>query len=274
MANTAKTQEFFIGDLDIRVSNDLTKAGKLGPLDTIGLLQDAKVTMTTNQAKLQASFPQKTYATAVTSREMSIEGNLNEYSISNLALIYGDNEAVSSAQLDTATETTCGTAYDVSTPGTDLAVADATGLAADDTVYIYDPNDPSDVMVMEIASISTNTITFTLNIPRSVEIGWKVSKVVSIKLGSSDNIPPLTIQVVGVMPLDNSPFVYDIWKGTISGSAEVASSTDKFGALAFKVEPLQPTAIDISGGKFGADAVTKALVKKFPMGRMSKKLTV
>ena len=98
MANTAKTQEFFIGDLDIRVSSDLTKAGKLGPLDTIGLLQDAKVMMTTNQAKLQAGFPQKTYATAVTSREMSIEGNLNEYSISNLALIYGDNAAVAAAE--------------------------------------------------------------------------------------------------------------------------------------------------------------------------------
>jgi len=274
MANTAKTQEFFIGDLDIRVSNDLTKAGKLGPEDTIGLLQDAKVTMTTNQAKLQSGFPQKTYATAVTSRDMTIEGNLNEYSISNLALIYGDNEALSTAETDTAASTTCGTAYDVATPSTDLSVVDASGLAADDTVYIYDPNEPSDVMVMEIASIVTNTVTFTLNIPRSVEIGWVVAKVVSVKLGSSDNIPPLTIQVVGVMPLDNSPFVYDIWKGTISGTAEVASSTDNFGALAFNVEPLQPTAIDISSGKFGSDAVTKALIQKFPMGRMSKKLTV
>ena len=37
MANNAKTNDFFIGDLDIRVSSTLTKAGKLGPADSIGL---------------------------------------------------------------------------------------------------------------------------------------------------------------------------------------------------------------------------------------------
>jgi len=273
MANTAKTQEFFMGDLDIRVSSDLSKAGKLGPEDTIGLLQDAKVSMTTNQSKLQAGFPQKTYATAVTSREMTVEGNLNEYSISNLAMIYGDNAALAEAVSASSAESTVSTPYDVATPGMELTIADATGFLADDVVYVYDKYAPDDVIVLEIGSIAANTLTFTQNIPRSVSADFKVAKVTAIKLGSEDNVPPLTIQVVGVMPLDNSPFVYDIWKGTISGSAEVASTTDAFGALSFTIEPLQPTACDINGGKFGADAVTKALIKKFPMGRLAKKLS-
>jgi len=252
MANQAKTQEFFMGDLDIRVSSDLTKAGKLGPADTIGLLQDSKVAMTTNQAKLKAGFPQKTYATAVTSREMTVSGNLNEYSISNLAMIYGDNEALAAAISNTEASTTIATAGIVG--DTDLTVADTTGFTADDTIYVYDKFAPDNVMVMEVASVDAGNskISVSLPMPRETTTDFQVVKVVSIKLGSEDNVPPLTIQIVGVMPLDNTPFVYDIWKGTISGSAEVASSTQNFGA---------------------PDAVTKQIIKKFPMGRLAKKFS-
>lgn len=271
MANTSQTSEFFIGDLDVRVSTDLTKAGELGPEHSIGLLQDAKVTMNTNQVKLQAGFPQRTYASVVTSRELMVSGSLNEYSISNLALIYGDNDALVAAAAASGVTTTT-TAAVVASDVT-IDVTSATGITAGDTIYLYNASDASDVFVAEVASIAVNEITVTLPIPRAFAIGSKVSLVQSIELGSSDNAKELTIQVVGVMPLDGSPFVYDIWKGTISGSAEVASSTQAFGALQFQIEPLQPSSQEIAAGKFGISAVKKAVVSKFAQGRLSKNVT-
>ena len=272
MANQAKTSDFFIGDLDIRISSDLTKAGKLGPTYSIGLLQDAKVSMTTNQVKLQAGFPQRTYASAVTSREMTIEGSLNEYSIANLAMVYGDTKALAGAAAMTPTKTTLSAG--VAAAATALTVVSNTGFAVDDAIIVYSADDASDAFVTYVtALVDTDELTIGVALPRAFAASDKVAKISEIKLGSSDNIPPLTIQVVGVMPLDNTPFVYDIWKGTISGTAEVASSTENFGAISFTVEPLQPTSKEIECGAFGSDAVTKAVVKKFPMGRLGKTLS-
>ena len=272
MANNAKTNDFFIGDLDIRVSSTLTKAGKLGPSDSLGLLQDAKVTMTTNQVKLQAGFPQRTYASAVTSREMTIEGSLSEYSIANLAMIYGDVAAFTNAAAATPVKTTL--APGVAAAATALTVVSNTGFAVNDPIMVYSADDASDAFVTTVtALVDTDELTIGIAVPRAFAAGANVAKITEIKLGSSDNVPPLTIQVVGVMPLDGTPFVYDIWKGTISGSAEVASSTDNFGALSFTVEPLQPTTKEIDCGAFGNDAVTKAVIKKFPMGRLGKTLS-
>lgn len=269
MANTSQTSEFFIGDLDIRVSTDLTKAGELGPEHSIGLLQDSKVTMNTNQVKLQAGFPQRTYASVVTSRDLMVTGSLNEYSISNLALLYGDNDALAAAVSGAALKTTLDTATVAGTTVA-LSVDSETGFVTGDTVYVYNNTDASDVYVAEVASVTAGEITITMATPRVFPVGAYVAKVQSIELGSSDNTKELTIQVVGVMPLDGSPFVYDIWKGTISGSAEVASSTQAFGALQFQIEPLQPAAQEIAAGKFGSSAVKKAIVSKFAQGRLAK----
>ena len=269
MANNAKTNDFFIGDLDIRVSGTLTKAGKLGPADSIGLLQDAKVTMATNQVKLQAGFPQRTYATAVTSRDMTIEGSLSEFSIANLAMIYGDTTAFADAATATPVKTTLSAG--VIAAATALNVTTNTGFAVNDPIMIYSADAASDAFVTVVtALVDTDELTIGVAVPRAFAAGAHVAKITEIKLGSSDNIPPLTIQVVGVMPLDGTPFVYDIWKGTISGTAEVAASTDNFGAMSFTLEPLQPTTKEIDCGVFGNDAVIKAVIKKFPMGRLGK----
>ena len=102
MASTAKTQDFFIGDLDLRVSTDLTKAGELAPTDAIGLMTDCTVSMTTNEVKLDAGFPQRTYATAVSSRDLTITGSLSEYTVGNLAMLYGDKTAYEASLTATA----------------------------------------------------------------------------------------------------------------------------------------------------------------------------
>ena len=271
MANTSKTSEFFIGDLDIRVSTDLTKAGELGPDDSIGLLQDAKITMNTNEVKLKSGFPERTYASAVVSRDLVVAGSFNEYSISNLALVYGDNDALAAAVAATNHEGTLASA----------AVADAvtltvqTGEGADfagKTVYVYRHDDPSDVFVTKCTTVSVDEITLDRGIPRDLAIGDHVAIVESVELGSEDNTQELTIQVVGTMPLDGTPFVYDIWKGTIAGSAEMSSSTQNFGALPFTIEPLQPAAHEIAADKFGVDAVKKAVISQYAQGRLSKNI--
>ena len=271
MANTSTSSEFFIGDLDIRVSTDLTKAGELGPQHSIGLLQEAKITMNTNQVKLQAGFPQRTYASVVTSRDMMVTGSLNEYSISNLALLYGDNDALAAAVAASPVVTAL-TSATVAGTTVALAVADEAGFLTGNTIYVYGADNSSDVFVAEVASVTSNTITITLPTPRVFAIGDKVAKVQTIELGSEDNTKELTVQVVGTMPLDGTPFVYDIWKGTISGTAEMSSSTQNFGALPFQIEPLQPATHEIDSGKFGADAVKKAVIKKFAQGRLTKNI--
>jgi hypothetical protein len=92
----------------------------------------------------------------------------------------------------------------------------------------------------------------------------------AIVLGSEDSIPPMTCQVVGVMPLDGEPFIYDIWKATISGTVEVMSSTDNFGALAYTITPLAPASQEIECDVYGADPAKKAMLKKFTQGRLTK----
>ena len=271
MANTSKTSEFFIGDLDIRVNTDLTKAGELGPNDSIGLLQDAKITMNTNEVKLKSGFPERTYASAVVSRELSIAGSFNEYSISNLALVYGDNDALAAAVTATNHEGTLAVAS--AAAETELTVQTGEGANfAGKTVYVYSHLNPSDVFVTKCASVAVDVITLDRAIPRDLVIGDHVAVVESVELGSESNTQELTVQVVGTMPLDGTPFVYDIWKGTIAGTAEMSSSTQNFGALPFTIEPLQPAAYEIAAGTYGDDAVKKAVISQYAQGRLTKNI--
>jgi len=271
MANTAKTSEFFIGDLDIRVNTDLTKAGELGPDDSIGLLQDAKITMNTNEVKLKSGFPERTYASAVVSRDLSVSGSFNEYSISNLALVYGDNDALTAAAAASNHEGTLASA--AAAGATDLTVQTGEGAGFDGkTIYVYTNNNKSDVFVTKCTSVATDTITLDRAIPRDLAIGDHVAVVESVELGSEDNTKELTVQVVGTMPLDGTPFVYDIWKGTITGSAEMSASTQNFGALPFTIEPLQPAQYEIDNGVYGADAVKKQVISMYAQGRLSKNI--
>ena len=269
MANTSKSSEFFIGDLDIRVNTDLTKAGELGPDDSIGLLQDAKVTMNTNEVKLKSGFPERTYASAVVSRDLSVSGSFNEYSISNLALVYGDNDALAAAVAASNHEGTLSAG--ATAAATTLTVQ--TGEGADfagKTIYVYSHANPSDVFVTKCTTVSVDEITLDRAIPRDLIIGDHVAVVESVELGSEDNTQEMTIQVVGTMPLDGTPFVYDIWKGTIAGSAEMSSSTQNFGALPFTIDPLQLAAFEIANGVFGADEVKKAVISQYAQGRLTK----
>ena len=271
MASTAKTQEFFIGDLELRASTDLTKAGELGPDDSLGLMTECSVSMTTNEVKLQAGFPQRTYATAVTSRDLEITGSLSEYTVTNMAMLYGDEAAwVRSETATTASTDLTGVGAAASTT---LTVTSETDFAAGDFIYIRSALDATDVFAAEIASTGASTIELTYALPREFGIGSMVYKGEAIILGSEDAIPPMTIQVVGVMPLDGEPFIYDIWKATIAGTVEVTTSTDNFGTLPYTISPLTPASGEIDCDVFGADAAKKAMLKKFIQGRLTKGYT-
>jgi len=222
MASTAQTQEFFIGDLELRASVDLTKAGELGPADSIGLMTECKVAMTTNEVKLQAGFPQRTYATAVTSRDLEITGSLSEYTVSNMALLYGDELAWNRADGATTAETL--TTGITAALATTITVADESDFTTGDFIYIRSVDDATDVFATEVTGTAATELTVAYAIPREFAVGSKVVKGEAIILGSEDAIPPMTVQVVGVMPLDGEPFVYDVWKATISGTVEVQTS--------------------------------------------------
>lgn len=270
MASTAQTQEFFIGDLELRASVDLTKAGELGPLDSMGLMVDCKVTMTTNEVKLKAGFPTRTYATAVSSRDLEITGSLSEYTASNLALLYGDEGAWNKINTDSAVSMV--TTAPTTVGGTTITVASTTGIVADDFIYIRAINDSTDVYVAKVASVTATVITTAYAIPRVFASGSKVVLGAAIELGSENAIPPMTVQVVGVMPLDGEPFVYDIWKATISGTVEVSSSAENFGTLPYTITPLAPGSGEIDCNVFGSDAAKKAMLRNFVQGRLTKGL--
>jgi hypothetical protein len=271
MASTAKTQEFFIGDLDLRVSADLTKAGELTVDNAIGLMTECTISMTTNEVKLNAGFPQRTYATAVSSRDLTITGQLSEYSVTNMAMLYGDKQAMIEAQ--TATAATATTTAAVAAGDATVTVDDATNFTVGDNVMIRSHASTDDVFVIEITGITGDVLTLAYALPNDYAIGSQVTKSAVIELGSEEAIPPMTVQVVGVMPLDQAPFVYDIWKATISGTIEVSNSTDNFGTLPYTIAPLAPSAGEINCGVFGTDDVKKAMLRQFIQGRLSKGYT-
>jgi len=270
MASTAKTQEFFIGDLDLRASADLTKAGELGPQDGIGLMTDCTVSMTTNEVKLQAGFPQRTYATAVSSRDLVISGTFSEYTVTNFALLYGDKDAYLRSLGAVEASSTLGADAAAMSSDLTLIAGGGTGFAANDFLYIVSATDKNDVFSAQIESVATDTLTLTYAIPREYLTGSKVTKAEAIILGAETAIPPVTVQVMGVMPLDGEPFVYDVWKATVSGTVEVSNSTDAFGGLAYTITPLAPGSAEIDCDVFGTDAAKKAMLKKFVQGRLTK----
>jgi len=272
MASKANTQEFFIGDLELRASTDLTKAGELGPTDSLGLMTECSVSMTTNEVKLQAGFPQRTYATAVTSRDLEITGSLSEYTITNMAMLYGDQSAWDRSIAMTTSAEQALTA-ELTAASAEVTVADESGFAIGDFVYIRQIDDVTDVFACKVSATAATTITLEYAAPRSFAIGSTIVKAEAIILGSEDAIPPMCIQVVGVMPLDGEPFLYDIWKATISGTVEVATSTDNFGTLPYTISPLTPATAEIDCDVFGADAAKKAMLKKFIQGRLTKGYT-
>ncbi len=271
MASKANTQEFFIGDLELRASTDLTKAGELGPADSMGLMTECSVSMTTNEVKLQAGFPQRTYATAVTSRDLEITGSLSEYTVTNMAMLYGDESAWTRAESATSAETV--TTGVTAAASTTIAVADETDFSVGDFIYLRSATDATDVVALAVTATAATELTVSYAIPREYATGSIVIKSEAIILGSEDAIPPMTVQVVGIMPLDGEPFIYDIWKATIAGTVEVTTSTDNFGTLPYTISPLTPASGEIDCDVYGSDAAKKAMLKKFIQGRLTKGYT-
>ena len=271
MASKANTQEFFIGDLELRASTDLTKAGELGPSDSMGLMTECSVSMTTNEVKLQAGFPQRTYATAVTSRDLEITGSLSEYTVTNMAMLYGDEAAWTRAETAASAETV--TTAITAAAATTITVASEADFTVGDFIYLRSATDATDVVALEVTATAATELTVAYAIPREFASGSIVIKSEAIILGSEDAIPPMTVQVVGIMPLDGEPFIYDIWKATIAGTVEVTTSTDNFGTLPYTISPLTPASGEIDCDVYGADAAKKAMLKKFIQGRLTKGYT-
>lgn len=250
MAGTAKTNEFMLGTATVMIGapEDLYN---LNPTDhSIGLVKNFTITSEPGYIELTQGVKGQIVASVMNSNPVRCTMEAYEFTSQNLSYALGI-EGAEDVTAQTTQTTLSAAVTGASTPVATATVTSATGLTVGSYVMIYGTAD-DDCIVRKIASVSTNTLTFTQPIAKNIASGAVVKKVNGISIGSKTEQPYYAAKIAGVLA-DGSNVIIDIPKIRIVRGFNLAFATENFGNL-----PIEFTVYDL--------VTTDAMYSDFPDG--------
>ena len=136
-------------------------------------------------------------------------------------------------------------------PSVTLVLADAADFKANDWISIQIGTDDK-VLIRQIASKATNTLTLTRGIDQAIPVGATVTRVFYASIGSKVDQPFFGAKVIGTLA-DNSEIVILIPKLRISKGFDVGFSSSDFANLPFEFDIYDLVASDPFYTEFGGD---------------------
>lgn len=257
------TDNFSIGVAEVRLGT-MQNAGKLAQSNSIGLVDDASVSIAQESVDLEGGFPRKLVASAVTRQTGTVSATFREYSRRNMNIILGNG--IPAAVTEVSTTITA----DVLIGATTIAVADSAGFAVGDIVAIYQEGKPESVSVVKVTGVDTvdpDGLSFAANSltqAYSVAAGTiKVYKANPIKIGAVSQINYFSASLIQ-MGASGDPVVWNFWKCAIGGNMDYQTNAEDFASSTMEIKILEPAAADYAVGGPLEHAAT--LIADHPMG--------
>ena len=237
----AQTDTFSIGTAELRVG-PLSSAGQLVQANSIGLIDDAIVTIGQESAELKGGFPRKLVDSVVIEQTATVTATAREYSRANLNIMLG-NGIVAAA---TEVKSTLATDELINAVSIDVQGGDGALFTVGDIITIYPEGKPEDVSVLEIGNIVTDTVTFVTG--QTTVIAYTAADVVNVYVShqiSIGNVVQTNYFSCTLIQKDHKsgfPLVYNFWKVSSVGSLDVQTNAEDFSSMAMELNCLEPAA--------------------------------
>lgn len=261
----AVSNSFQIGVAELRLGA-MTNAGRLSQADSVGLIDEADVTVNQTKVELKGGFPKKLVASAITEQLATINATLREYSRKNLNIMLGAGiPAAITAVATTITE-------NVAVSGTDqtLDVTSATGLVAGDVVVIYQAGKPETVSICTLGVVNdvdpdtiiipANSIATAMAVADGVIHIYKAN---GIAIGNVTQVNYFSATLIQQGAAGN-PLVWNFWKCAVGGNMDYKTSASDYASSKLELSILEPSLEDVS--VTGALYTQASLIANHPMG--------
>lgn len=239
--------KFLIGTSELRIGPQ-TQANMLDTSDSVGVIDDATLTIGVTSVDLKALFPRQIVATAIVEQAASVAATMREYSRKNLNVMLGGSVS-DTAPTDVATTLATTASAGAST----LVLTDATGFAAGDLAVVYPDGFPEQVSVVEIASIATETLTLVTG--QTTQHAYNVStgtihvfKAQPIAIGSLERTNYFSMMLVNQDNRSGRPGIASFWKCAISGNVDIANNANDFASSKMDFKVLRPALAEFDTG--------------------------
>lgn len=242
-----RTEKFSIGTAELRIG-PLASAGRLGAANSMGLIDDATVTVAQESVDLEGGLPKKLVATAIVRQTSEISATLREYSRRNINVMLGNG--VSASEPAAVSTTVDNSGSPVAAAAVSLPLASAAGLAAGDLLVAYNVGRPEDAQVLEVDSISTNVVTLATHTPILValEDGAPVFLANQVAVGAVSKTNYFSCMVLGQDFSTGAPTIWNFWKAAISSGLEYQTNASDFASTGITIKSLEPSAADTGTG--------------------------
>lgn len=242
MPGLAKTSKFLLSDATIMVGAQ-ADVFELTPADhSVGLTKNVRMDVTPGFTELMQGVTNNVVYTVNTSNEVTIGGEIYEFTARNLA--YGAGVDASGAAYDEYTTVmTLASEHD----DADTTIALSTGMGANFAAgdfALLQQSEGDTIAVVKIASISTDTLTIASGYALPADVTWavattkvyRVRKPVKIAAGGAST--HVGVKIVGLLPENKRPIAMIFPKVRITKGLSLAFDTQNFSNMPFEFKPL------------------------------------
>lgn len=236
----AITQNFSIGTAELRIG-DLSQAGNLTQLNSVGLLQSANINIARQFAELRGGFANKRIHQHLTGYDVEVNANLYEFSTRNLNLLLNNSQYSQEAaeriltQQNITLTTMSGTAFSgYSIPGFTGSYSGKSYTIAKDTVInvtvdaalaaiVSDDFSPIEIVYWTPGTTSKTCISKS---DKSSVLAKRISATtIALKFTSASILLSFNTDPVKVTLRESPSFIYPTFSTASGYSAQVAGKT-------------------------------------------------
>ena len=241
----ARTDRFFISPAEVRIGA-LSKAFRLLPDDSIGLLNSATVTFNIESVDLEAGLPRRLYDTQIVSQLGSVAMEMREYSRRNMQMLlgYAPDDYVAKTEATLSAPAVQDTDNSIT-----LQAGEGSKFAQGNIIAICsaDLTKQAQVTYAEVTSVTVDTLSLSQTVMFNYATNDKVFNAEPIPIGANTTTQYFTAQVLGTAR-DNNPVGFIFWKCALSSGLEVGFQGDDFNTNSGELKILAPSAADLAVG--------------------------
>lgn len=242
------TKEFSIGTAELRVG-PLSSAGHLTQAHSIGLIDDAVVSVNNEKAILEGMFPRVQVDSVVVKANAKVTATPREYSRRNLGIMLGNG--IATAVNDIASTLAADVAVDATS--FDVQPGHGANFSVGQVVVLYPDGQPENVSVVEIGNITTDTITVAAGqkVPLAYAEADTIHVYVShaIPVGNVVKTEYFSCSLVQRNHHSGRPKVFNYWKVSVAGNLEVNTNAEDFASMSMELDCLVPSASEYAAGQ-------------------------
>lgn len=243
---SARTNKFPIGTAELRVG-PLTSAGNLKDVHSVGLIDQATLSVSQESAQLLGGFPKKLVDSAITQQSSTISATMREFSRRNLEVLLGEGSQTQPADVTSAVAVSTAVADAVLI---NVTTSDGSKFTVGDIITAFPAGVPEQVTVARISSITDDALTLDAGTPVlfDLPVGSPIFISRQIAIGNVSQTNYMAVTLIQKEASTGRPLVFNFWKGSVSSGLEYSTNADDFGSTELTLDLLEPTAAEYGSG--------------------------